>query len=141
MTAQQTILRACNHSQGTLSEVNLGTNRKPEIIHVCNDCWNKSVYAARDERKAQLAEHWKEHRKGQDAAMLEAGQREGDRVSYFCASLLGIGGYTVTGTIRRNRNGIAIIKFDHPQNGKTCTEWCKGWKVTGSSIQQMEIPA
>lgn len=128
MTTQQAILRACNHSHQPC-EVNLGTNRKPEVINVCSECWNKSVYAARDERKAQLAEHWKKYREVQAAEMQAAGQREGDRVSYFCASLLGIGGYVVTGVIKLNRNRIAIIKFDCPQNGKTSTEWAKGWKV------------
>lgn len=128
MTTQQTILRACTHSHQPC-EVNLGTNRKPEVIFVCSDCWNTSVYAARDERKAQLAEHWRKVREAQDAAMLAAGQQIGQKVSYFAMSLLGIGGYLVTGTIKRNRNGIAVIKFDCPQNGKMSTEWCKGWKV------------
>lgn len=87
------------------------------------------MYAARDERKAQLADHWKKYREVQAAAMQQAGHKAGDKVSYFCMSLLGIGGYRVTGTIKLNRNNIAIIKFDHPQNGKHSTEWAKGWKV------------
>jgi hypothetical protein len=61
--------------------------------------------------------------------MQTAGQQDGQKVSYFCMSLLGIGGYVVTGTIKRNRNGIAVIKFDRPQSGKTSTEWARGWKV------------
>ncbi len=87
------------------------------------------MYARRDERKAQLADHWKQYREAQAVAMAQAGQQIGQRVSYFCASMLGIGGYLVTGTIKRNRNGVAIIKLDRPENGKTSTEWCKGWKV------------
>lgn len=125
---QITILRACNHSHRPC-EVNLGTNRKPEVIHVCSDCWNASVYAQRDERKAQLADHWAKVREAQAQAMQAAGQHVGQRVSYFCLSMLGIGGYVVTGTIKRNRNGIAVIKFDCPQSGKTSTEWARGWKV------------
>lgn len=125
MTTQQTILRSCSHASRPC-EVNMG---RGEVITVCSDCWNRSVYAARDERKAQLAAHWNTVREAQDTALLSAGQKIGDRVSYFCASMLGIGGYIVTGTIKRNRNGIAVIRFDHPQQGKHSTEWCKGWKV------------
>ena len=128
MTAQEATLRACNHSPRPC-EVNLGTNRKPEILHVCSDCWNASVVARRTERKAQLAEHWDAYRKAQAEAMQQVGQKVGDTVSYFCACMLGIGGYVVTGTIKLNRNRIAVIKFDRPQNGKHSTEWAKGWKV------------
>jgi hypothetical protein len=128
MTTQQNILRACSHASRPC-EVNLGTNRKPEVIFVCSDCWNTSVYAAQDERKAQLAKHWQQVREAQDAEMVAAGQKIGDRVSYFCASLLGIGGYLVTGKITRNRNGIAVIKFDSPQQGKHSGQWCKGWRL------------
>lgn len=72
MTIQQTILRACNHAKRPC-EVNLGTNRRPEVIFVCSDCWNRSVYAQRDERKAQLAGHWRRYREAQAEAMKNAG--------------------------------------------------------------------
>ena len=52
MDVQETILRACSHEGERRSEVKMPGG---EIIWVCCDCWNASVYARRAERKAALA--------------------------------------------------------------------------------------
>ncbi len=55
MTEQERILRACTHIQpdekGQMCEVEL---RDGTILHVCDVCWNASVYARRSVRKAEL---------------------------------------------------------------------------------------
>jgi hypothetical protein len=127
MTAQDTILRACSHSPKPC-EVNMldGTT-----LAVCGECWNQSVYARRAERKTQLAEHWSKFAGEQEAAMRDAGASIGQRVQYFCPSMLGayFGGLTLTGRIARNRNGVAIVKLDRPYNGQHSAAWHKGWKT------------
>jgi hypothetical protein len=124
---QDEILRACHHADRQTSEVQMGHG---EILMVCCQCWNASVAARRSARKQQLADHWKAYSKKQAVAMREADADVGQRVQYFAASMLGprFGGLLVTGTIRLNRNGVAIIRLDHAHNGKHSTEWNKAWK-------------
>jgi hypothetical protein len=124
VTAQDTILRACSHSHKPC-DVNMG---RGEILPVCAECWNQSVYARRTNRKAQLADHWRQYREEQSCAMREAGAVIGQRVSYFCRSMLGFGGMTVTGRIAVNRNGIAVIRLDRIVDGKRQAAWSKGWR-------------
>jgi hypothetical protein len=124
MNAQDTILRACQHERKPC-EVNMGNG---EVVFTCGDCYNASVYARRAERKVQLAKHWDAYRCAQQEAMREAGASIGQRVSYFCPSMLGLGGVTVTGQIRANRNGIAVIRLDQIVDGKREASWNKGWK-------------
>ena len=125
---QDEILRACHHTDRQTSEVRMGHG---EILMVCCECWNASVYARRSARKAQLADHWTKYRDVQAIAMQEAGAEVGQRVQYFAASMLGpaFGGLLVKGTIRVNRNGVAYVHLDHAHNGKHSTEWNKGWKA------------
>jgi hypothetical protein len=122
---QDDILRACQHTDRQTSEVKMTAD---EVIQVCTECWNASVAARRAARKVQLSDHWAKYRTEQAIAMREAGAEIGQRVSYFCRSMLGFGGYSVLGTIVANRNRIAVVKLDHVQDGKTQTEWNKGWK-------------
>jgi len=129
MTAQDTILRACAHAPQSC-EVNMG---KGEIIRACSECWNQSVYARRAERKRELAAHWNEYRTRQTEAMREAGATFGQRVSYFCRSMLGFGGVLVTGTIVANRNGIAVVRLDRIVDGHKQTEWTKAWRPMDTS--------
>lgn len=126
MNAQETILRACSHERKPC-EVNMGHG---EILHTCADCYNASVDARRQERKHQLSVHWNKYRAEQEKAMRAADAHVGQRVSYFCPSMLGayFGGITVTGRIVLNRNQIAIVKLDRPYDGKTSTAWHNGWK-------------
>ncbi len=49
--AQDDVLLSCTHEPKT-SEVSF----RGGILWVCNDCWNRSVYAYREARKLQLAE-------------------------------------------------------------------------------------
>ena len=51
MTPQETILRACVHPTGR-ADVRVGPG---QYVDVCSTCWNRSVAAYRQERKAQLA--------------------------------------------------------------------------------------
>lgn len=60
--------------------------------------------------------------------MAEAGAFIGQRVQYFCRSMLGFGGLLVTGQIVSNRNGVAVVKLDRAYDGKKQTEWNKGWR-------------
>lgn len=131
MTIQETILRACNHLPADC-EVNMG---KREILHVCSECWNRSVTARLSERKQQLAAHWTQYATEQQAAMKAAGAEVGQRVSYFCASLLGFGGFVVTGTITLNRNRIAVIRLDQKYQGRRFVEWSKGWRALAPHAQ------
>src|SRR5258708_31916024 len=123
MSAQDTILRACSHDRKPC-EVNMGNG---EVLNTCADCYNASVYARRAERKVQLAEHWTKYREEQADAMREAGAFVGQRVSYFCRSMLGLGGITITGQIRANRNGIVVVRLDQIVDGKREASWNKGW--------------
>jgi hypothetical protein len=107
---------------------------KGEKIFVCGDCWNASVYARRADRKRQLAEHWRAYAQGQQEAMSYAGAFIGQRVGYFCRSMLGLGGFTVFGTIIANRNGVAVVRLDQKWDGKRQTEWNKGWKEIQRSL-------
>ncbi len=127
MPTQDEILRACDHSDRQRAETNMG---RGEILKVCADCWNASVYARRQDRKLQLATHWQEYRTKQAEAMKAAGAEVGQRVQYFCPSMLGafFGGITVKGIIRVNRNGVAYVQLDQASNGTRATEWNKGWK-------------
>jgi hypothetical protein len=52
VTHQEQVLRACNHAEKTC-EVSF---RRGETFHVCGDCWNASVKARREDRKAELAQ-------------------------------------------------------------------------------------
>jgi hypothetical protein len=126
--AQDQILRTCNHERKPC-DVNMGHG---EVIKVCADCWNESVYARRRDRKTQLAEHWREYREKQAIALQSAGVAVGDRVQYFAPSMLGpaFGGIMFLGTIRRNRNGVAYVQLDRPSDGKRSTAWTHGWKKT-----------
>lgn len=125
MTAQDRILRACNHPDGPRSEVDMG---KGEIIMVCLDCWNRSVTARKAERKAQLADHWQQIAREQATEMQKAGATIGQRVSYFAPAMIGLGGMLITGTIKLNRNGVAVVRMDSKCNGRRETEWTKAWK-------------
>jgi hypothetical protein len=127
MNTQETILRNCQHTDRQRSDVDMGHG---ERLPVCCECWNASVAARRADRKAQLAEHWREYREAQTKAMAEVGAQCGQRVTYFCRSMLGFGGFSVTGTIVRNRNGVAVVKLDRKYDGKTTTEWNKGWRIS-----------
>ena len=126
MSAQSAILRACSHDPKPC-EVNMG---KGEILFTCAECYNASVYARRAERKTQLAEFWGKHAAEQAAAMRDAVATVGQRVQYFCPSMLGayFGGITLTGRIVKNRNGVAIVKLDRPYNGQLSAAWHNGWK-------------
>lgn len=126
MSAQDTILRACQHERKPC-EVNMG---KGEVIFTCSDCYNASVYARRAERKLQLSEHWQGYSREQREAMREVGAEVGQLVTCFLPSMLGgyFGGITLTGRIVLNRNGVAIVKLDRPYNGAHSTTWHKGWK-------------
>lgn len=122
MTTQEAILRACNHPNA--DEMKIGR----EIIHACTDCWNRSVAARQDERKQQLAAHWKQYAAEQTAAMKAAGAEIGQRVSYFAMHMLGFGGMTFTGTIVLNRNKVPVIRLDQKYQGKRFIEWSRGWR-------------
>ena len=130
MGAQETILRACQHPHRPC-EVNMG---RGEVIHTCADCYNASVDARRRERKNQLAVFWNDFRAKQEKAMREANAHVGQRVSYFCPSMLGgfFGGLTLTGRIVLNRNLVAIVKLDRPYNGQKSCQWHNGWKEVQS---------
>ena len=127
MTRQDEILRGCNHLGGQTCEVSMP---RGEVLSVCSECWNASVYVRRAERKQQLANHWKEYREAQAVAMENAGAHVGQRVHFFAASMLGpmFGGLVVTGTIRVNHNGVCYVRLDRPANGKKTTEWNRAWK-------------
>lgn len=101
-----------------------------EVLPVCSDCYNASVYARRAERKTQLAEHWRVFADKQKQSMRECGAQVGQRVTSFYPSMLGpyFGGLTLTGRIALNRNGIAIVKLDRPYNGQHSAAWHNGWK-------------
>lgn len=101
-----------------------------EVLNVCTDCWNASVDARRRDRKQELAEHWRKESAAQSEAMAAAGAQIGQRVSYFCRSMLGLGGYTVSGTITRNRNGLAVVRLDRLYEGKRFTQWTKEWRLS-----------
>lgn len=123
MTTQEAILRACNH-QPADCEVKI----RREILHVCCDCWNRGVKVSQDERKQQLAAHWKQYAAEQTAAMKAAGAEVGQRVSYFAMHMLGFGGMTFTGTIVLNRNKVPVIRLDQTYQGKRFIEWSRGWR-------------
>jgi hypothetical protein len=125
MDAQEIILRNCQHTDRQRSDVDMGQG---ERLLVCCDCWNAGVTARRADRKAQLAEHWRNYREAQTKAMAEVGARPGQHVHYFCRSMLLLGGIDVTGTIALNRNGVAVVKLDRKYDGKTQTTWNKGWR-------------
>lgn len=125
MNAQTAILRACQHPTSNPCEVNMG---KGERLNVCSDCWNAGYRARKAERKQQLAEHWTQYRAEQACAMSEAGAKVGQRVQYFAASMLGLGGILITGQIVTNRNGVAVIRLDSKYDGKRFTAWSKAWK-------------
>ena len=127
MSIQVDILRACNHTDRPRSEVLI---RKGETILTCTPCWNESVHARRAERKQQLAAHWQQERERQDREMQAVGATIGQKVYYFAPSMLGgfFGGITVTGTIARNRNQIAVIRLDEKHNGERYTQWTKAWR-------------
>lgn len=126
MNAQETILRNCQHTDRQRSDVDMGHG---ERLPVCCHCWNASVQARRADRKKQLAEYWSKYSEKQEKAMAEVGAKCGQRVAYFCRSMLGLGGFSVTGTLVRNRNGVVVVKLDRKYDGKTQTEWNKGWRV------------
>lgn len=127
MDAQEKILRDCAHTGRQSAEVDMRTG---ERLMVCCECWNASVAARRADRKAQLAEHWRKYREEQRQAMAEVGAAPGQRVHYFCRSMLLLGGIDVTGTIVLNRNSVAVVKLDRKYDGKNQTEWNKGWRPT-----------
>jgi len=126
VTAQETILRACQHPHSGQLNVNMG---RGEMLSACVDCWNSSVTARREERKAQLAEHWRKYAEEQRQAMESVGAKVGQRVQYFCRSMLGFGGVTVNGVIALNRNGVPVIKLDQVVDGKKQAAWNKGWRA------------
>jgi len=103
-----------------------------EKLRVCVECYNASVYARRSERKTQLATYWSEYRMKQAEAMREVGAFAGQRVQYFCRSMLGFCGVLITGRIRINRNGVAVVRLDRIVDGHKETEWSKAWKEVQS---------
>ena len=125
VNAQDSILRACQHSDRQHDEVQM---EHGETLQVCCDCWNASVAARRAERKAQLAEFWQRERTKQTCAMNAVGARPGDRVHIFLHNSL-ILFYTLelVGTIKLNRNSIAVIKLDAPYQGRAFVPWSKEW--------------
>jgi hypothetical protein len=129
MDAQETILRACQHPTSNPCEVNMG---RGERLNVCADCWNAGYRARKAARKAQLADHWTKYREEQVCAMSEVSAQIGQRVQYFAASMLGLGGFLITGQIVTNRNGIAVIRLDSKFDGKRYTAWHRAWKEAQS---------
>jgi len=129
MTAQDAILRACHHDTGNPCELDMGHGEK---LNVCANCWNASVYARLEERKKQLAEHWRKYVWEQKKAMDEVGAFVGQRVQYFCRSMLGLGGITITGRIVTNRNGVGVVRMDQIVDGKREAAWNKAWREVQS---------
>ena len=55
-----------------------------------------------------------------------ANYKIGDRVSYFCRSLIGFGGITITGTVKKRKR--YYVSLDIPFNNKKTAHLTKGWK-------------
>lgn len=55
-----------------------------------------------------------------------AGYKVGDKVSYFCRLLLGIGGIVITGKVAKRKK--YFVALDHPMNGKKSAHLTKAWK-------------
>ena len=56
----------------------------------------------------------------------KGGYKVGDRVSYFCRSMLGFGGFSVTGTVKKRKK--FYVALDHPFDGKKSAHLTNGWK-------------
>lgn len=54
-----------------------------------------------------------------------ANYKIGDRVSYFCRSLIGFGGITITGIVKKRMK--YYVSLDIPFNGKKSAHLTKAW--------------
>lgn len=82
-----------------------------------------AVYA---EQKRRFDSRKDESYRDYNREVESAGYKIGDRVSYFCRSMIGFGGMEVKGTVGKHKK--YYVALDVPMNGKKTAHLTKGWK-------------
>jgi len=122
---QLRILRACQHVDVMRCGVRVSAT---ELLDVCLPCIHAGREAFDAGRKAYLAAWWHSQASVQSTAMKDCQVDIGMRVQRFCPSMLGFGGVTLTGTVTRNRNGMAVVRMDAKCSGRRFDTWNRGWR-------------
>jgi len=83
----------------------------------------RDVYAEQKRRyDTQKAEGIRTYNQEVEAANYKVG----DKVSYFCRSMIGFGGITIVGTVKKRKQ--FYVSLDIPFNNKKTAHLTKAWK-------------
>lgn len=125
------VYQSCTHRDRSVIHVWLS---KREYV-VCRECLHAGRAICDASRKEYLAAYWRSKASIQSTQLKDCQVSIGMRVQRFCPSMLGLGGMTLTGTLVKNRNGIAVVRMDQKCNGKRFTCWDYGWRERKDGAQ------
>lgn len=105
---------------------------RPAEVAAMHNAWNAHHREVRAARKVQESAAANESLSVALEALAAAGLRIGARVTYFAASMLGLGGMVVEGTVCVYRGRLMVKcrgKVDTTAGCRRYVTWNRGWKA------------